>query len=177
MMLTRRPTRPSRRRAGAVFVEAAFVLVIFLMLIFGIFEYCRYIFVMQVATNATRDAARYAVVNTDKPNNFDTTAYTDGSGVQYLSIRQYCTNLMGGAEQNITGFTVTVFPCDPTQLAQVPPVVTTKTTPAPIYWNTASFTERIAVRITGTYSPILPSFLQMPSNFAFSVVSICGSEG
>ncbi|MCY2971824.1 MAG: pilus assembly protein [Planctomycetota bacterium] len=45
-------------------VEMAFVLVIFLMMFMGIIEYGRYYFLVQVANNAVRDGARYAVVHT-----------------------------------------------------------------------------------------------------------------
>jgi Flp pilus assembly protein TadG len=163
------------RRRGAVIVESAFVLVIFLMFMFGIFEYCRYLFVMHVATNATRDAARYAVVNTDKPSTFYNTNYTDASGKTYVSIQQYTNNLMAGVDKNIAGYTVNVFPCDSSKLNQTPPVIQSKSgSPA---WNNAAFTEKIAVQITGTYSPFLATFLQIPANITINVISICGSEG
>lgn len=167
--------RKATRRRGAVFVESAFVLIIFLMLLFAIFEYCRYIFVMQVATNAARDGARYAVVNVDKPSTFDVTDYTDSSGTTYQSITKYTNNLMAGVDKNLNGYTVSVFPCDPTKLNQSPPVVQSKASPTT--WNNAAFTEKIAVKITGTYTPLLPTLLKMPTSFTFTAISICGSEG
>jgi len=44
-------------------------------------------------------------------------------------------------------------------------------------WNNAAFTEKIAVRITGTYAPLLPSLIRMPASFTVTATSICGSEG
>jgi len=169
--------RRIQRRRGAVIVESAFVLIIFLMVIFGIFEYCRYLFVMHVMQNAVRDAARYAVVNVDKPSDFDTNdyTYTDASGLPKTlsSIREYTNYLMAGVEKNLSGYTVTVFPCNPTNLNQTLPVAVSKGTA----WNNAAFTEKIAVRITGTYSPLLPSLIRMPASFTVTATSICGSEG
>src|SRR5829696_6829606 len=52
------------RRRGATVVEAAFVLPIMLLLLFGAFEYCRFIFLLQVCENAAREGARYAVTRT-----------------------------------------------------------------------------------------------------------------
>ena len=176
MLMTNRRTT---RRRGAVFVEAAFVLVIFLMLLFGIFEYCRYLFVMHVAQNAARDAARYAAVNMDKPSNFDKVDFTDSAGKKYISITNYCKNMMAGVDKNIAKKSgvdmIMVFPCDPAKLSQTPPVVQSK--PSPTTWNNAAFTEKIAVKIEGTYTPFLPTFLRMPTSFTFKAVSICGSEG
>ena len=61
-------------------VESALVLGIFLVLLFGIFEYCRFLLVLHVTTNASRDGARYASVNWDKPSTFNKTNYTDANG-------------------------------------------------------------------------------------------------
>lgn len=58
------PTASARRRKGTALVEMAFVLIIFVMFLFGIMEYCRLIFARQVLENAAREGARYGVVNT-----------------------------------------------------------------------------------------------------------------
>ena len=54
-------------RRGVTIVESALVLSIFLMLLFGVFEYCRYIIWMHVTTNAARDVALYTTVNVKCP--------------------------------------------------------------------------------------------------------------
>src|SRR3954470_561333 len=56
--------RPARRRHGGTPVEFVFVAVLLLLMLFGIFEYGRFLFVYHMATNAARDAARFAVVRT-----------------------------------------------------------------------------------------------------------------
>src|SRR5436305_2616272 len=107
-MLVRR--KPTRARRGATLVESALVLAIFLALLFGLFEYCRFLFVLHVANNAARDGARYAVVNVNKPTNFDTTDYTDSSGTVYPNIQKYTTTKMCGLDKQLGGYAVNVFP-------------------------------------------------------------------
>jgi Flp pilus assembly protein TadG len=200
-MLIRRTPNGSRTRRGSTIVESALVLVIFLALLFGLFEYCRFLLVLHVANNAARDGARYAVVNVSKPSNFDTTPFTDAAGITYPSIQAYTTSRMGGVDQQITGYQVAVYPCDQAGLAMSPPVVRPKTTstatpavypdpfnqsdPNRVPWNAAAFTERIAVHIRGTYNPITPlsvtsgrtTIALVPNNIPLNVISIMGSEG
>ena len=49
---------------GATTVEFAFVAVLLFLMLFGILEYGRFLFVYHLTTNAARDAARFAVVQT-----------------------------------------------------------------------------------------------------------------
>jgi Flp pilus assembly protein TadG len=182
-------------------VESALVLAIFLALLFGLFEYCRFLFVLHVSNNAARDGARYAVVNVSKPSNFDTTDFTDPSGAVFPSIQKYTTTKMAGLDKQLGGYAVAVYPVDPAGLALSPPVVRPKTTDATapfVYpdpfnssdpnktsWNAASFTERIAVHIRGTYTPVTPlsigtgrySIGLFPSSVQLNVIAMMGSEG
>lgn len=180
-------------RRGMTVVEGALVMSVFLLLLFGMFEYCRFLMVLHVTNNAARDGARYAVVNVDKPANFVTTNFTDAGGTVYPSIQQYVTTRMGGVQRNIQGFRVTSYAVDPVGLTLTPPVIRPKaksTAPTGVYpdpfnpsdpwavpWNSATFTEKIAVTIDGTYRPILPSFLFMPSTISVRTTAIMGSEG
>lgn len=52
------------RRGGAVAAETAVVLMVVLVLMFGILEYCRFLMVRQICENAVREGARQAVVHT-----------------------------------------------------------------------------------------------------------------
>jgi Flp pilus assembly protein TadG len=195
-MLARFRLQSSRariRRAGVTVVESALVLSVFLMLLFGMFEYCRFLLVLHVTNNAAREGARYASVNLDKPSTFGTTNYTDGSGTVYLSVANYTKFRMGGVDRNIEGFRVAVFACDQAGLNLSPTVVRPKTTsvatpavypnpfnssdPNALPWNSASFPDRIAVYINGTYRPILPSFLLMPTTIPINIYAVMGSEG
>lgn len=181
------------RRRGLTVVESALVLSVFLMLLFGMFEYCRFLMVLHVTNNATRDGARYAVVNVDKPATFNTTnyTYTDSTGTQTVTnIVAYTTQRMGGVEKNIQGFRVAVYSVDPTGLTLSPPVVRPKTKTAGTYpdpfnssdanavsWNSAGFTERIAVTVDGNYRPFLPTLLLMPTTISVRTTAMAGSEG
>jgi Flp pilus assembly protein TadG len=179
--LTARP--PARR--GITVVEMALLLTIFLMFLFGIFEYARYIMMLQIATNAARDGARYASVNVAQAGNFDAVDSTqvDSEGNPLVSIQKFTKQKMGGIDRMISGFSVEVFPCDSTQLYKDPPNITPKAgwTNNPnsrtTDWNDAQFGERIAVRISGTYQPILPTFLWMQNTTNVKIAALMGSEG
>ncbi len=162
-----------RRRGGVTLVECTFVLSIFLLFLFAVFEYSRLLLLLHVSTNAARSGARHATVNVDKSSTF---VYSDEGGIQ--SIENHVKSQMGGAHGMISGFAVTAFPCDAVQLYADPPVIAPKTGSPP--WNQASFTERIAVRITGEYRPILPGFVFFYSSTGtvpITVTAASGSEG
>jgi len=172
-------------RRGATLVEGALALSLFLLVLFGIFEYCRYLMVLHVAHNAARDGARYATVNVNCPSNQIAATRT--------AIVGYTTDRLGGVDRQIQGCQVAVYPVDQTGLAQSPPVVRSKTLSTaspPTYpdpfntsdplnpsWNSAAFSEKIAVTIRGTYKPLLPSFLFMPSALTINITAVMGSEG
>jgi Flp pilus assembly protein TadG len=180
--------RRTARRRGLTLVESALVLGIFLVLLFGIFEYCRFLLVLHVTTNAARDGARYAGVNGDKPATFNTTDYTDGLGNTSPSVVGYTTARMGGVQNQIQGFAVAVYPVDPTGLTLSPPVVRSASLNPPAYpdpfnpdsnspaWNATVFPNRLAVTIKGTYQPILPTLLLMPSSIPIYVTAMMGME-
>jgi Flp pilus assembly protein TadG len=64
------------RRPGMTLVETVIVIMIVVMIIFGIFEYCRYLMVRNLMDNAARTGLRYAIVN-----NTSTTVAADTSTV------------------------------------------------------------------------------------------------
>jgi hypothetical protein len=190
MLVTR--NRAHRRRAGAAIVETALVMGVLAMLMFGIFEYCRFLLVLHITHNAARDGVRYAAVNLDKPNDFDINDYTDGSGKVYPSISRYTRERMGHVDRQLAGFRVAVYPVDNAGLQLTPPVVRPKTRdpsqttfPDPYNqsdpnlpeWNEAVFTERVAVTIRGTYRTAVPTLLLMPSTIEVNVTALACSEG
>lgn len=180
--------RPSRRR-GVTLVEAALLLTIFLMFLFGVFEYARYLLVLHTITNAARDGARYAVISSANPNantfTQDTTTgdgySTSRPGFNVPFITTYTQARMGGVDKMLRNFKIRVFPCDTASLYLATPVMQPKVQPVPpstvVSWNNAQFGERIAVRIKGDYDPILPSFLWMSDPLSLDVVAVMGSEG
>jgi Flp pilus assembly protein TadG len=182
--------RRSTRRRGMTIVESALVLAVFSLLLFGLFEYCRFLYVLHVTHNAARDGARYAVVNLDKPTNFDSQDYTDSTGTTYRNIRKYTTDRLGGAQKQLVGYQLAVFAVDPVGLGQSTPVIRPKSTNPPTYpdpfdpndtnhvpWNQTYFTESVGVTVRGEYRPLLPGFLFIPSSVPINITAIAGSEG
>ncbi len=63
-----RACRPCRRnRRGAAVVEFAVVAPVFFLLVFGMIEFGRAIMVQQILTNASREGARVAVLDSPTP--------------------------------------------------------------------------------------------------------------
>jgi Flp pilus assembly protein TadG len=171
----------SRGRRGAAIVEAALVLSVFLMILFSIFEYCRYMMVLHVTHNAARDGARYAAVNVNCPS--------DQIADRKTAIENYTKDRMLGVQKQVSNLKVAVYPCDSAGLALATPVVRSKSStgaapyPDPFGatpytpWNNAVFTERVAVTIKADYKPILPTLLRLMPNWSLSVTAITASEG
>jgi Flp pilus assembly protein TadG len=145
-------TRRSRRRSGALSVETAVVLTVFLLFLFGILEYCRFTFVRQVVQNAAREGARYAVVNT-----YDTNLDADTKAV--------VTARMSGQDQKVKNFAIQVYQADAAGNSLGPG--TAVNTP---------FGQRIGVQIDCDYSPILPSFVFLNNTIHISARSLMCSE-
>ena len=185
--------RPARRRRGSTLVESALVLGVFMLVLFGLFEYCRFLMVLHVASNAARDGARYASVNV---NCLPTDVAT-----KKAAIEQYTTDRMGGISSQIQGYKVAVYSLDSSGLSASPPTVVAKSNPTgktvdpfaaynagsnPVAdWNSAAFTDRIAVTVKGTYRPITPLNLNLgwlklsiiPDNIPINITAVMGSEG
>jgi Flp pilus assembly protein TadG len=140
------------------------------MLLFGIFEYARFLLVLHVTSNAARDGARYASVNLDKSTNFDT---VNDSVSGRDSVIKYTTDRMAGVSKQLTGFTIAVFAVDGTALAADPtnPVARSGYT-----WNQVSFPDKVGVKLTGTYTPFLPTLLKMPTSIPITITSVTGGE-
>ncbi|MGL6096626.1 MAG: TadE/TadG family type IV pilus assembly protein [Fimbriiglobus sp.] len=197
-------TRRSTRRGGVTVVEMAILLNLFLMFLFGIFEYARYLYTINMATNATRDAARVAIVNMSNPATAfvgtvvsNDVTYPSAGGRPVFTVPgivDNCRAKMAGADMALTprpgtnGAPVSiyqVFPCDTTTLFLDPPTIRPKiqpdTTASPpittATWNNARFTERVAVRIVGIYRPLAPGFLFLATSRTFEVLAVMGSEG
>ena len=135
-------------------VEMAVVLVVFLTMFMGIIEYGRYYFLVQVANNAVREGARYAVVHT-------------GDGTTSTQVSTVVTSKMNGTQNMLSGYAVSVQNVN----------TSTGATIANSNWNDAQFGGAIMVKITGNYTPTVPVLLFLPSSFAFQAATIMNSEG
>src|SRR5262245_20353770 len=149
----RRP-RPPRR--GAALVETSLVLCIFLLFLFGILEYARFVMVYQAMQNAAREGARYAiaVINPDTVNN----ANIDAEVKRRLK----------GMDRNVNNFTVTIYAIvmrngvQGTQLANR---------------YDASSNDGVVVEISYNYKPALPSFLLVKSSIPIKARCVMYAEG
>jgi hypothetical protein len=208
------PAPARRRRGGTVIPEVALLMAIFLMFLFGILEYSRYLFVLHILTNGARDGARFASVNVTNESLTSTvitnetllpdrvTPYNSSTrpAFKVQEISDYVADRTGRTK---TGATVTwegvlgmiaprtnggviekvqVYPVDTAGLytataSEKPTFIPKAQSAGSRAWNNAAFSERIAVRITGIYTPILPSFLMMGGIASVEIVMVIGSEG
>lgn len=144
--------RHRRRRSGAAAVEFALTAVILLLLLFGAFEFCRYLMVRQVLTAAAREGARYALVHSTD-SNVDT--------VSIARVRQ----TMAGVDRTAFGTpaTVAVYAANNTGVS----IGATAD---------AKFGQPICVRVQGDYRFMLPAVLGLPSTSRMDVKCLVRSE-
>lgn len=62
-MIRVRPGERGRNGRGQAVTEFALVIPIFLLVLYGIIEFGRYVYTVQVVNNAAREGARYAIVH------------------------------------------------------------------------------------------------------------------
>jgi Flp pilus assembly protein TadG len=146
-MIHRHPRRGAR--IGATLVETAVVISIALLFMFGIFEYGRYVMFRQLVENAARAGARQAIAGTSNATTAD--------------IQATVTQNMAG--QQLTAQSIAVYKADPYTGANLGA------------WNGAKFGEGIAVEVTGTFKPMLPTLGIMPSTVAVKAKAVMRSEG
>lgn len=146
---------PARR--GATLVEVALVVGALIMMLLGIMEYGRFIMVKQVVDNATREGAHLTI----SADGSDSTNY---SYQTTSSIQAAVKNAMGGVDALLGGLTIDVYLADSSgnNIGS---------------WAAAQDGENIAVEVTGTYTPILPTFGFLPSTVTVHSKCVMRSEG
>ena len=150
--MIRRPPQ-SQRRSATTMVEFAFIAIICFMVLFGIFEYARFVFLLQVTDAAAREGARFAAAHT-------------GDGTTTQDVVNQVNYYMSGRSSELQNYNVSVTCVDPTTGNQV----------ANTTWNNAAFGQVIAVTITGNYSPILPGLLLTSSPIPITRTVVMNSE-
>jgi len=149
---------PSRsRRRGAAAVEAALVLPVVVLFLFGIFEYGRYLMFLQIFTNAAREGAHYALAHTDPITIAGTT-----SGNATSDVTNAVNKALAG--QQLTSQNVQVFASDSlgNNLGT---------------WTNGQAGQSVCVRITGNYPVILPNLLHLASSIPVVAQCVMRSEG
>jgi Flp pilus assembly protein TadG len=201
MILARRAN--AARRTGAHVVELAVVAPIFFLFLFGILEYGRFVMTLQIVTNAAREGARYAVVTTNDANANPTQDVQNWVNVYMAAQGVQLTSPTGGSFDPLSN--VMVYTCNPTNVQPVyangsgalicNACVPIDTSGADIAWanvtydskgnpqpwlnapyTNAGFNQTIAVVITGTYTPVLPTFLFMGKTIPVNAQAIMYSE-
>jgi Flp pilus assembly protein TadG len=169
-------TRHNERR-GATAVETAVVISIALLFVFGIVEYARYIFFLQSANNAAREAARYAAAHTNDGTaigNLNDAPVFDSSNPNFngaylapnTSIRAVVGHQIGNHKNTLANYNVQVYNADPSTGQSLGG-----------NWNDSPFAGGIVVEISGNYQFFLPTLLQLPSgNLAVKVKAMMTSE-
>jgi Flp pilus assembly protein TadG len=155
-----------RYRRGAYLVEFALVATLFFLFIFGILEYSRLVMTLEVLQNAAREGARFAAVHTHDKTTSDVQNVVDqrlgGMGIQLqgynktTSIEVYTADQATGNPVDQNGNVVGSWTLAP--------------------FTNARFGQPIAVRISGTYKPILPTFLMLPSSLNIKTRYLMQSE-
>jgi Flp pilus assembly protein TadG len=111
--------RCRRNRQGAAAVEFALVAPLFFLMVFGMIEFGRAIMVQQILTNASREGARLAVLDSPNPT----------AGQVQSTVTSYLQNA------GISGATVTISPTEPTTAGYGAPVTVTVQIPfASVSW-------------------------------------------
>jgi Flp pilus assembly protein TadG len=156
------------QRKAAVAVETAMVISMVLLFFFAVFEYGRYLMVLQIVSNAAREGARFGAVHT----------YNMGTPDVVNVVQSKLT----GVSNQLGTVTITV-----TGVVLVPPsgsgetvgqVLPNQTGPPLVYgWTTAGTSDGVSVQVQGTYTPILPTFLQMGVSIPVNVTCVMYSEG
>jgi Flp pilus assembly protein TadG len=145
---------PAQRRP-AYLPEFALVAIVFFMFVFGVVEYARFVFTLNMMFNACREGARFAATHT-------TTQSTS-------QVQTYVNNYLVGSGVNLSGFntatSISIYQANPTTGLD-----------NGNGWQNASQGDSIGVSITGTYVAAVPSLLLWGSAPTVTTVAIVYSE-
>jgi Flp pilus assembly protein TadG len=144
--------RAGRKRKGTTTVEFAFIVAVFFLFMFGVMEYARLLMTIELVNNAAREGARSAVVSQ--------------STLTTAQIQTIVTNSLGGETTQLSNLNIQVYQVNPANGSNVGA------------WPGATFGQPIAVQVTATYSPLLPSptFLHVGSTIPIQSTVVMYSE-
>ena len=144
-------------RRGAAVIEAALVLPVVILFLFGILEYGRYLMFLQVFTNAAREGAHYALAHTDPITISGTT-----SGNATVDVTNAVNKALAG--QQLTGQNVQVYASDSlgNNLGA---------------WTTGAAGQSVCVRISGNYPVVITNMLHMGTSIPVVAQAVMRSEG
>ena len=154
---TNRRTSPRSKRRAAAAIEAALVLPVVVLFLFGIFEYGRYLMFLQIFTNAAREGAHYALAHTDPITIAGTT-----SGNATSDVTNAVNKALAG--QQLANQNVQVYASDSlgNNLGT---------------WTSGQAGQSVCVRITGNYPVMLPKLLHLANSIPVVAQAVMRSEG
>lgn len=157
-MFQKRTARSDRR--GATTVELAFVLLPFLLFVWAVFDYGRFVMVRHLLANAAREGARMAVVNTDVSDN--------ANNRQTEEIEAAVRKALAG--QQLSNLRIQVYRAD------------ADGNYLEAQWAAkATYQDNVAVEIDADFSPLFPSMRFLSGNASRTVPvkakSVMISEG
>jgi Flp pilus assembly protein TadG len=157
--LSKRQSRRRRgqSRQGTTLVQTAVALPMMLLFLFGIFEFSRYVMMLQVLNNAAREGCRYAVMHTD-PVVLNSVTYGNAD----TDVTNLATNCLGGLA--LTSQAISVYGSDAQGNSNG------------VAWQNTQSGQWITVKITGSFKSLLPTFLHMPASFSVTAESVMRSE-
>ena len=129
-------------------VETAIVIGVCLMFLLAIFEYGRFVMIKQLVENSAREGARQAVAS-------------PGS-VTTAQVQTTVQNALAG--QTLQNLNIQVYLADTSTGASLGD------------WTTASFGQGIAVKVTATFYPMLPTLGFLPNGVNLKATCIMRSE-
>lgn len=144
------------RQRGQAMVELAFVLPLFLLLLVGIMEVARVVFIYNAVYTASREAARYGA--STGPNASGTPHYNDCSGMRAQAKK---TGIL--AQLNDADITIN-YDSGPDSLGN-----TVSKGGCPSAVNALTLGDRVVVSITKTYTTLVPI-----TGFSFPITSTTG---
>lgn len=147
---TGRPTR--RRRRGQTLVEFALVLPVFLLIVFGLIDMGRYVYLTSSLSQAAREGARVAAVEASWMGSTDPGCGGAAGPVCPANLNALRTDILGGANRMMAPFGKIAAAdlytsCD---AATAPSPVTTQTCSSPTVQGVAS------IRVVTVFRPITP---------------------
>lgn len=143
-------------RRGSTLVEAALVLPVLLLFLFGIFEYGRYLMTLQLVNNAARDACRYAVTNS-QPVTIGSTTY----GATTADVTNLVTTNMAGVTLQSQSTQVYMSDALGNNIGT---------------WTSAQSGQRICVNISGNFQVMASGLLFLPSTIPVQVKCVMRCE-
>lgn len=147
------------RRSGQSLVEFALVLPIFLLLLFGLIDMGRYVYLNSTLSQAAREAARVAAVEASWMGSPDASCGTSGGPVCPADLASLRADMLAGANRMMAPFGSIAAADLYTSCAAVAPVPVTTQTCA-----SSGINSTVSVRVVLVFRPITPVVGQMFSS-------------